>query len=294
MSWNDGNCGLCPFDYGMTDTFRRWASISGCITHGSATPVEIPRVIPDQKRDREVFWTTTLVSRLPELQPFNPSVAPCADDSNGNHDVIVSLNNGEAIGIQVTELTYELERARQAQAERFVANAIACFEERGLSTARRLLVHCFVPFVSGSRYVVPNVDLLADAAETFIRGSQEKSVIAVETTKVLFEWVDDGEFYVPSVAGIGISCDLDFLPRTLEMYCDAITCLRNKKIKSNSPWLLVWSSSFIRDKHWLGDQTLEHMKLKFSSSPFQRVYFVESRDGTGYFESNLAIHTIKA
>ena len=119
-----------------------------------------------------MFWTTTLVSRLPEFQALNPSVAPCADDSNGNHDVIVSLNNGDAIGIQVTELTYELERARHAQAERFAAEAIACFAKRGLSSTRQLLVHCFVPFASGNRYVVPKAELLADATETFIRGSQ--------------------------------------------------------------------------------------------------------------------------
>jgi hypothetical protein len=278
----------------MTDTSPRWASVSGCIAHGTATPVAIPCVIPEKKQDKEVFWATALVSRLPELRVFNPSVAPCADDSNGNHDVIVSLNNGNAIGIQVTELTYELERARQAQAERFAAEAIACFTKRGLSSARRLLVHCFVPFVSGNRYVVPKANLLADATESFIRGSQEQNEVTVERTKVLFEWVDEGEFYVPSVAGIGISCDLDSLPRTLEMYCDAISCLRDKKINSNSPWLLVWSTSFLRDKHWLGDQTLERMKATFSSSPFERVYFVESRDGAGYFEANLAIHAIKA
>ena len=139
----------------MTDTSPRWASISGHITHGTATPVAIPSVIPEKKQDKEVFWATTLASRLPEMKAFNPSVAPCVDDSNGNHDVIVSLNNGDAIGIQVTELTYELERARQAQAGKFAAEVIECFAKRGLSSARRLLVHCFAPFVAGNRYVVP-------------------------------------------------------------------------------------------------------------------------------------------
>jgi hypothetical protein len=267
--------------------------MSARITHGTATPVEIPFIIPEKKQDKEVFWTNTLVSRLPELQAFNPSVAPCADDSHGNHDVIVSLNNGDTIGVQVTELTYELERARRAQAERFVAEAIACFTKRGLSSERRMLVHCFVPFISANRYVVPKIDLLADATETFIRGSQEHSVITVENTKVLFEWISEGELYVPSVAGIGIACDLDSLPRTLEMYCDAISCLRDKKAGSNSPWLLMWSTSFLRDKHWLGDKTIEHMKATFSSSPFERVYFVESIDGAGYFEANLVVHAIK-
>jgi hypothetical protein len=277
----------------MTDTSPRWASVSARFTHGTATQVEIPSVIPDTKQDKEVFWTNTLVARLPELNGYSPCVAPCGDDSHGNHDVIVSLNCGDTIGIQVTELTYELERARKAQAEKFIAEVIACFRQRGLSSARKMLVHCFLPFVSGSRYVVPKVDLLADTTETFIRGSQERSVITVENTKVMFEWVNEGDLYVPSVAGIGISCDLDVLPRTLEMYCDAISCLCDKKMNSNSPWLLVWSTSFLRDKHWLGDKALEHMKATFSSSHFERVYFVESMDGAGFFEANLVVHAIK-
>jgi hypothetical protein len=116
----------------------------------------------------------------------------------------------------------------------------------------------------------------------------------VEQTKVLFEWVDEGEFYVPSVAGIGVACNLDALPRTLEMFCDAITCLRDKKANSNSPWLLVWSTSFFRDKHWLGIETLEHMAKAFSASSFERVFFCESMDGPGYFEANFVAHAIKA
>jgi hypothetical protein len=278
----------------MTDTTPRWASVSARITHGTATQVEIPSVIPEAKQAKEVFWASALVSRLPELQASSPSVVTCLDDSHGNHDVIVNLDSGELIGIQVTELTYELARARQAQTEKFVAEALAYFTKRGLSSARRLLVNCFVPFVAGSRYVIPKVELLADATEMFIREANEKQIVTVEQSKVLFEWVDKGEIYVPSVAGIGLACNLDALPRTLEMYCDAITCLRDKKANSNSPWLLVWSNSFFRDKHWLGNETLEHMKKVFSTSSFKRVFFIESMDGPGYFEANLVVHAIKA
>lgn len=278
----------------MTDTTARWASVSARITHGTAAQVALPSVIPDAKQDKEVFWAAALVSRLHELQAFNPFVVPCPDDSHGNHDVIVSLENGEPIGIQVTELTYELARARQAHCEKFLADALACFTKRGLSSARRLLVNCFVPFFAGGRFVVPKVELLADSTEIFIREGRGKQFIDIEQTKVLFEWVDEGELYVPSVAGIGINCNLDALPRTLEMYCDAITCLRDKKAKSNSPWLLVWSQSFFLDKHWLGNDALEHMKKTFSTSPFKRVFFVESMDGPGNFEANLEVHAIKA
>lgn len=278
----------------MTDELRSWASISGHITHGTATAMVLPSVIPDDRREKEVFWVSTLVACLPELQSLNPSVVSCQDDSNGNHDVIVNPADGKAIGIQVTELTYELERARRAQNERFVSEVLACFRKRGISSERRLLVSCAVPFVAGRRYIVPRPEALADACVAFLQGATEKAHIELERVRVLFEWVDKGELYVPSVSGIGINCNLDALPRTLEMYCDAISCVREKKADSNSPWLLVWSQSFWRDKHWLGKATLQHMQRSFAASSFKRVFFVESMDGPGYFEANLEVHAIKA
>ena len=278
----------------MTDASPRWASVSARITHGTAAQVATPPVIPEAKQDKEVFWASALVSHLPELQAFNPSVTSCLDDSHGNHDVIVNLDNGESIGIQVTELTYELARARKAQTEKFVTDVLACLTKNGLSSERRLLVNCFVPFVAGNRYVVPKVELLATAIKTFLRGSHETKYITVGQTKVFFEWIDDGELYIPSVAGIGVACNLDALPRTLEMFCDAITCLRDKKANSNSPWLLLWSTSFCWDKHWLERETLEYMTEAFSASSFERVFFVESMDGPGHFEANFVAHAIKA
>ena len=278
----------------MTDEASRWASISGRITHGTATPVSLPSVIPDDKRAREVFWASALVARLPELQSLNPSVVSCQDDSNRNHDVIVNLADGNSIGIQVTELTYELERARRTQSERFVSEVLTCFRKRDLSSERQLLVSCAVPFVAGRRYIVPKPEALADACVGFLQGTTERALIELERVQVFFEWVDKGEFYVPSVSGIGVDCNLDALPRTLEMYCDAISCLGDKKADSNSPWLLVWSQSYWRDKHWLGEQALQHMQESFAASSFKRVFFVESMDGPGYFEANLKVHEIKA
>lgn len=270
----------------------RWASISGRITHGTATPVLRASVIPTDKRAKEVFWASALVVRLPDLQPFNPSVESCLDDSHGNHDVIVKLDNGETIGIQVTELTYELQRARNAQNENFVSNVLACFEKRGLSTERRLLVSCFVPFIESGRYIVPKPEVLADATASFISSALENELIELDCMRVQFEWIDEGMIYVPSVAGIGIHCDLDALPRTVEMYRDAISSLSEKKADSNSPWLLIWSQSYNQDKHWLGKQTLHHMQNTFANSPFKKVYFLESMDGPG-FETNLEVHSIK-
>ncbi len=278
----------------MTDEEPRGASIAVRITHGTATPVFFPSVIPNDKRAKEVFWVSALVARLPELQSLNPTTVSCQDDSNGNHDVIVNLANGKSIGIQVTELTYELERARRAQNEKFVSEVLACFRTRGLSSERSLLVSCYVPFVAGGRYIVPKPESLADACTEFLQGATEKSLIELERVRVGFEWVDKGELYVPSVSGIGVDCNLDGLPRTFEMYCDAISCLRDKKAESNSPWLLVWSQSFCRDKRQIGKATLEHMRKSFDASSFARVFFVESMDGSGLFEANLEVHAIKA
>ena len=277
----------------MTDDAPRGASIAGRITHGTATPASFPSVIPGDKRAKEVFWASALVERLPELQSLNPTTVSCQDDSNGNHDVIVILDNGKSIGIQVTELTYELERARRAQNEKFVSDVLVCFRKRSLSSERSLLVSCAVPFVAGGRYIVPKPESLADACTEFLEGATE-SIIELERVRVRFEWVDKVELYVPSVSGIGVDCNLDGLPRTLEMYCDAISCLRDKKVESNSPWLLIWSQSFWRDKHWLGKETLAHMHKSFTTSSFVRVFFVESMDGAGFFEANLEVHAIKA
>lgn len=278
----------------MNNESSRWASISLRPTHGTAKLVTRPSLLPGDKRDCEVFWVSTLLSHLAELHSQHPQAISNQDDSHGKHDVVVLLDNGSTIGVQVAELTYELERARKSQRDRFLAEARKYFAERDLSTHGQLLVKCFVPYVARGRYSVPSVDALANATAAFIHKSTEQKIMEVDSAQVLFEWVDKGSLYVPSVAGIGIDCDLDALPRTLDMYGDAVTYLRKKKDKSNSPWLLIWSLSFWRDKHWLGEDTLKHMQQSFSDSHFERVFFMESLDGADSFESNLTIHAIKA
>lgn len=276
------------------DIGAHWVSVRLRPTHGTATPAICPSVLPKDKRACEVFWASALLSRLTELQPFNPKVTSCEDDSHGNHDVIAGLNDGGSIGIQVTELTYELERARSSQRDRFIGDVLRCFESRALSSTRQLLVQIFVPFSPGVRFSVPPPNVLADATTSFINESPEQKTVKLGSARVFFQWVDTGAFYVPSVAGIGIDCDIDALPRSVNMYRDAVSCLRDKKAASSSPWLLVWSTSFWRDKHWLEEEVLRHMRNSFENSPFDRVFFMETMDGPGYFEANLAIHAIKA
>ena len=123
---------------------KGWASISVRPTHGTARPVKHPSVVPTDKRDCEVFWVSVLLQTIAELKSFGPTVEPCPDDSHGNHNVIVKLNNGDSIGVQVTELTYELARARKSQRDRFLSDVRECFRARKMSPPRKLLVKCFL------------------------------------------------------------------------------------------------------------------------------------------------------
>ncbi|NOQ69767.1 MAG: hypothetical protein GQ573_06650 [Gammaproteobacteria bacterium] len=278
----------------MTKDPSRWASISARPTHGTATPVKLPSVVPTDKRDCEVFWVSELLPTISELQALPPAVESCSDDSHGNHDVIVRLSDGNSIGVQVTELTYELEREREAQARRFLSNVRKCFHERRLSSSKKLLVKCFLPFTPSKKFKVPNPMDIADATSAFISGTNDSDSVNVPPAWVMFQWIKEGEFYMPTEGNIGIDCDLDALPRTLEMYSEAVSILCDKKSDSKSPWLLIWSTTFWRDKHWLGEEVLEHMRASFKSSSFTRVFFLESLDGQGMFEANLTFNEIKA
>jgi len=171
-----------------------------------------------------------------------PTVESCPDDSHGNHDVIVRLSDGDSIGVQVTELTYELERARKSQRDRFLADVRECFHARKLSSRRKLLVKCFLPFTSGRKFKAPNPADIADVTATFIGRSAERDSVAVPPALVMLQWVEEGERYVPSEGNIGIDCDLDALPRTLEMYSNAVSSLCEKKSDSKSPWLLIYGA----------------------------------------------------
>lgn len=278
----------------MTKDPERWASISARPTHGTAQLVEFPSVIPANKQDCEVFWVSTLLPAIADIQSLGATVESRADDSHGNDDVVVKPNNGDSIGVQVTELTYELERARRSQSDRFRTDVLQCFRARKLTAPRTLLVKCFLPFTRGRKYQVPRPDDVVDVATTFIGGSAEQEFVEVPPGRLMLRWVDQGELYVPSVGNIGVDCDLDALPRTLDMYCDAVSAICEKKAASKSPWLLISSTTFWRDKHWLGGDVLQYMRAAFEPLPFTRVFFAESLDGSGSFEANLTVHAIKA
>ena len=58
--------------------------------------------------EREVFWVNELVSAIDEFDPNNTKVLSNTDDSNGGHDALICLGDGTIVGVQVTELTYDL------------------------------------------------------------------------------------------------------------------------------------------------------------------------------------------
>ena len=196
--------------------------------------------------------------------------------------------------MQVTELTYELERARKAQRLRFLSEVREHFKNRRLLAPRRLLCKCLLRYSPGNKYTVPKPEDLEGAVAAFVDASKETESLDIGSTRVHLEWINEGQIYAPLVGDIGIACDLDTLPRTVDMYVDAIERMCEKKASSKSPWLLVWSTMFWRDKHWLGDEVLQRMRRALEALPFERVYFLESLDdGESSFQQNLVIHEIK-
>ena len=61
-----------------------------------------------------------------------------------------------------------------------------------------------------------------------ISGTAQQEIIEVQPGKVMLQWIDEGGLYVPSVGNIGVYCDLDALPRTLEIYQCCRKYLREK------------------------------------------------------------------
>lgn len=277
----------------MTDDRENRASISIRPTHGSASQTLIPSVIPRAKREREVFWVDVLVGRQSEGVGVKPTVSSFPDDPHGNHDVLVKFSNDNSVGVQVTELTYELERERRAHCRDFKQAVMECVSKRGIAAPEPLAVKCFVPFVPSRRYRRPGPEIVATAVEEYLRRPEEGQAVDIDHARLFFEWVSKGNLYSRSSGRIGFDCDLDALPRTVDMYRDAVTSLKEKKEGSISPWLVIWSLTFWRDRHWLSDAVLEHMVETFSMSQFERVFFLESMDGPEFFQANLSIHQIK-
>lgn len=277
----------------MTDGKPQWASISVRPTHGTATLSSFPSVIPPGKSDKEVFWVRELMRRLPNFAHVQINVRTNEDDSCGNHDVIVETGAQSSWGVQVTELTYELWRMRSNQRGRYLRQIIAELQRIGATAPVRVVAKvCFSAPNPKELKRVPAGEIAAFIASC-ASGLSTDQLIDTRFGHVMFSRVGTADIYTPSHGNIGVDDDIDLLPRSLEMYKTAVAYLIEKKQRSRSPWLVVWSAAFHRDKHFLGTDVLDYMKSAFSTTPFSHVYFIESIDGEGFFEANIGVHAIK-
>jgi len=275
---------------------RQWASIGGKIIGGTAKPVHFPSVIPEEKTEKEVFWVSQLFNLIPEYSDQNIEIKSNKDDFEGNHDVLANIKSADTIGIQVTELTSELQKSRAALSKYYTRNIIEALQRVYANSSMDIAVSISIKGIERKKPKFPKSDEIAEIIkEKSLKGFSEKpELVNKGNYNLIFQPLSSGKLFIPSHKKIGISV-CDDLPRTLEMYENAVDYLVKKKSNSKSPWLVVWSSSFGQDSHWLGNELLAYMKQSFSKSQFENVYFIfiESMDGEGFFQANVHWHQIK-
>ncbi|MHC4510369.1 MAG: hypothetical protein ACYTAO_15685 [Planctomycetota bacterium] len=261
-------------------------------THGTARVVASAPVLPPAKSDKEVFWVRTLVDALQKLPGQVTDVRSNKDDSHGQDDVIIEMSDRESIGVQVTELTSELRRKREAIRVSYVDKILALLRKEGVRSEERILVTLLFAASDPETFQLDKpervVQVIRDEELT-----HSPRTVDVGPYRVLLQGVDQSQFYVPNVNNIGIDVDFDAVPRSLATYRKAVDYLAEKKSNSKSPWLLIWSVSFWQDKDWLGDELVAYMKATFTDSCFDNVYFAESIDVKGPSMANLEVHTIR-
>lgn len=274
---------------------RQWASVETKIIGGTAKPVYFPSVIPDEKSAKEVFWVSQLFKLLPEYNGLEIHIQSNEDDSDGNHDVVADFPGEETIGIQVTELTSELRKSRTALSNHHTNNIIKALHEVNAHSASKVAVSVSVKGIERKKPKFPTPTEIAEAINAkSIEGFAEEIEVANKGNYTLaFQPLKAGELAIANINNIGVSINYDALPRTLEMYENSVDYLVKKKSNSKSPWLVIWSSSFWQDGHWLGTPLLEYMRQSFNNSQFENVYLIESMDGEDFFQANVHWHKIK-
>jgi len=276
----------------MTTDKRNFASISGRITHGTARQVTFNSLIPLEKSEKELFWTKILLQNLINKLDLLEIIAN-TDDSNGNHDVILSLINKTIIGVQVTEFTYELERSRKYIQDTYLKRIIQEISNRGCKATKKTLFCITFPYVDSRKPASEKPRKVVDSIEKLLNDSPDRRIYKFDYGNIFFNEIQVGDFYVPNINNIGVDVNFDNLPRNLDIYLDCVDSIFVKKSNSLSDWLLIWSIDFWKDKHWLGNEIIEHMKDQFAASNFKKVFFMETCDGEGIFQANLKLHVIK-
>lgn len=283
----------------MTEKKTEWASIEMRPFGGTARFVSRSRAIPQHKEDKEVFWATALAKALPNVSSKLERVISNPDDSHGKHDVIFEMKDGNAIGIQVTELTSELKKKRAAIRASYLPKLLEFIQEKSISSRRKVVMQIFV--------TGPEVDFKRLSPKHILKAMQEvnfdnfgkdevgdvPTIVEKENFRLFFTNIGESDFYVPHINNIGVDVDFDLLPRTISGYQKAIDSLAEKKSSSKSSWLLIWSTDFIRDKHWLEEDVIQHMKAVFQPSHFTHVYFAESSPIESCFIGSLEVYRIK-
>jgi hypothetical protein len=269
-----------------------WASISSRPTHGTARRAPRPSILPVHKGDKEVFWVEKLVNLLPKMSSTVREVVLNPDDSHGQHDVLMIMHDGDSLGVQVTELTSELRRKREATRRSYLTKILDVIQKENLNLGRRVVAKLFFTASDSDLGKLAKPEHVVEAMRRSNVGDLPSTIPPGHCSLMLMS-VGASQFYVPHVNDIGVDVNFDAVPRSLAGYKEAIDYLADKKTNSLSPWLLIWSVDFWRDKHWLHSDLLEYMKGVFSESGFVKVYFVETLDAKGFFEANLELHKIK-
>lgn len=278
----------------MADNNVRWASIPGRFTHGTATPVAFTAVVPSDKSAKEVFWVQEVVRRLPDFSKADVQVIPNVDDSSGNHDVLIRSTGQSEIGVQVTELTYELARARSAKRNEYLEKVITELQRNNVSCSTRIVVTLFFASTDPKKLDLLPVKDVATLIASEASGLTADKIIDRPFGRVVFSPVGSGDFYIPNHGNIGVDVSFDQLPVSADTFITAIDYLVEKKKGSKSPWLVIWSVAFARHKHFLGDEVVAYMRDAFRTTPFARVLFVESMDvSEEMFMANLCIYPVK-
>jgi hypothetical protein len=276
----------------MESDKRKIASISANFIHGTAERVSFESVVPADKSEKEVFWTTILVNNITSRFEYK-KIESNPDDSCGNHDVIITMNHGSIIGVQVTELTYEFERARKHIKSDYINKIIQEIKHTDLESIEKVVFSFNFPHTETKKPNSEKPKMVVDAIRKLIANKIEEKIHQFEFGNVVCHLVKEGDFFIPNVNNIGIDVNFDILPHTLDMYSECIDAIVSKKSNSLSSWLLIWSLEFWKDRHWLGNELIDYMKSQFKESKFEKVFFIESMDGDGFFQANLKIDVIK-
>ena len=264
-------------------------SISLTPTHGTARQVTISSIIPKIKEDKEVFWVEKLLNKI---QKKYKEAYSNPDDSDGNHDVIIDFDKN-ILGVQVTELTYELERARMDIKRKYIEKIKKEVLANKIVSKNKILVNIFFSAIDIKKPTLVRAEEVAKTVMTEVKKFTSDKSVKTPFGKILIQQIKSGQLYTSCAGNIGFDVNFDQVPRSLPFYKETINSIVEKKSKSKSEWLLIWSLDFWRDKDWLEDEVIDHMKKSFVDTSFKKVYFAESLNGEGLFQANLKIVEIK-